>query len=40
MNFKDKNYYIKKAKEHFGMVLVAFLFDAFLIMMFLFNALR
>lgn len=32
MNFKDKQYYIQKAKEYVGLILTAALFDLFVIL--------
>ena len=37
MNFKDKKYYINKVKYYAGLTLTALLFDALLILMFVFS---
>lgn len=35
MNFKDKHYYIERAKFYLGLALSAFAFDAFILWMLL-----
>ena len=35
MNFKDKHYYIERAKFYLGLAVSAFAFDAFLFVLFI-----